>query len=424
MRATWQACLCGRSVTNSRPDQGVILIMALGLVIILALVGGIAAYLSTTNTQISGNEKSSTDAFFVAEAGAEEARARLRASAGANRIDDTASTNTNWRAYIGTAAKAAELGYDATNALHALYASLQNALDYTVEIRHTDDGAGNVEYWGDATGNGKFVRNFTTGTNVYVITSYGSTGKANKTVEIEVAPLPPPTAPGPLYVEAQTNILGSSTFLLGADPDDPAVEPCGGAPVAAISTTKPEAEGPIKQNGNPTVLGAPNVQYSAQDIDIQAMIDAYKSQTDFSYNVTSETQTGTQTPGPGDGWGIPDVGDTLQEPSTCDASNVVYYNTNDTYVKLSGSVKGCGLLLIDGDLDVHGDFHWYGAILVSGHIVYSGGGDKQVTGTLMSEGSADIDVVGGNANNVFCTDAVNGITSNRPLRILSWREML
>jgi Tfp pilus assembly protein PilX len=427
MRAIWQASIYGRSFTGRRDDQGVVLMAALGLVVILGLVGGIAAYLSTTNTKIGGNERISANAFFVAEAGTEEARARLRGGTGANQIVDTDHTNTAWRAYIGTQGKAEALGYDSSNALHTLYASLQQELDYVVEIRHATDAAGNIEYWGDPDQNGTFLRNTVGGshsTNVYVITSYGSTDSASKTVEIEVAPLPPPSAPGPLYVEATTNLLGSSTYMLGADLSDSTSEPCGDAPVSGIATPRTEAEAPITQNGGPNITGSPAIQYGATDIDIQAMINSYKQGADFSYNVTSETQTGTDTPGPGDGWGDPNIGDTLQDPSTCDTSSVVYYNTNDTYIKFSGGVTGCGILLIDGDLDIHGNFYWYGAVIISGHVIYSGGGDKHITGTVMSEGSADIDVIGGNANNIFCTDALASLTSDRPLRILSWREVL
>jgi hypothetical protein len=432
MRMQWQANTFGRGFPGSRHDQGVVLVAALGLVIILSLVGGIAAYLSTTNAQIGGNERISANAFFVAEAGTEEARARLRGNAGANQIVDTAPANSVWRAYIGTQERAEAIGYNASNALHTLYASLQNNLDYVVEIRHAADAGGNVEYWGDPDQNGSFLRNFIGGahsTNIYVITSYGSKGSANKTVEIEAAPIPPPPSAGPLYVEAETNILGASTYVLGEDPDNPGTEACGGAAVAAITTPLASDSGknggpPIYENGNPHIDGSPNVNYSATDIDVQAMIDTYKYRADFSYSVTSETQTGTEIPGPGDGWGNPTLGTTLQDPSDCNPENVVYYNTNNTYIKLSGGVTGCGILLIDGDLDVSGDFFWYGSILISGQVVYTGAGNKNVTGTVMSEGSADIDVVGGNANNVYCSDALTNITTFRPLRILSWREVL
>lgn len=415
-------------------ERGVVLITAIGLVVIMGTVGAIAAYMSTTNAQISGNVRMGTGSFYAAEAGTEEARARLSGSAGVNQIVDNDNDSTDWRVFLSSEdtaearlAAAEAAGYEAGNSHHTLITSLQQTLTYTVVIRHAEAG-GQAEFWGDPDGDGVFTRN-TAGAsasnmNIYHIISYGSDGTARKRVDIEAVPLPPPAAPGPLYVEAQTNILGASTYILGADQTNPGLEPCGEPAASGISVTLDEDEEPIRTHGDPTIEGNPDILYGAQDIDIQAMIDAYKPLADFTYTVESETLSGTETPGPGDGWGTPTLGLALQDPSTCNDSYIVHIDTQDTYVRLTGDTTGCGALLVEGDLDVHGGFSWYGAILVSGRIIYTGGGDKQVTGTILSEGSADIDVVGGNANIVYCSSAVNNINVNRPLRILNWLEVL
>jgi len=61
---------------------------------------------------------------------------------------------------------------------------------------------------------------------------------------------------------------------------------------------------------------------------------------------------------------------------------------------------------------------------VAGSITYTGGGDKNVTGAVLAGGSLDADLVGGNANIVYCSSAINNLTANRPLKKLSWEESM
>jgi len=326
---------------------------------------------------------------------------------------DTHPTQSGWAAFIGTTADATNKGYNSGNTMHTRVSSLQSALNYTVKIVHQTDASGNLLYWGDANGDGVNERTTTnTGLNVYLVTSYGAApGGANKTIAIEMARTPPITVPSPLYVEATTTIQGSSAFLIGIDQ-------CGSSHKPGLVTTL--ESGSVTLNGNPSITGvggaAPNITYNATNMDVQAMIDSIKGSANFSHNVTSDTFTGDQ------GWGVPTPGETLQYPSSCSLRNVVYINTNGTEVKLHGGVSGCGILLVEGDLRINGGFNWYGIILVSGAITFTGGGDKNITGGALAEASADADLVGGNANIVYCSTAVSSQTQNRPLQILSWAD--
>ncbi|MFH1305523.1 MAG: hypothetical protein ABIH74_03900, partial [Candidatus Omnitrophota bacterium] len=83
---------------------------------------------------------------------------------------------------------------------------------------------------------------------------------------------------------------------------------------------------------------------------------------------------------------------------------------------------GGGLLLVEGDLMLHGDFSWYGVVIATGSITFTGGGNKNVTGAMLSGGSTDADLVGGNANIVYCSSAVQNQTENQPLQVLSWKD--
>jgi Tfp pilus assembly protein PilX len=367
---------------------------------ILALVGSTAVVLTSTDLQIAGNYKSSSRAFNVAEAGIEEARQRLSPNS-TGQIIDNDSTNPEWTVFIGgTESGSVE--------------SLQAELSYTVKIAHLVD-AGNVVYWGDIDGDGIREKTNTSNSktrNIYAITSCGASGGANKTLIAQIAPLSPLNGIAALYVNAPTNILGTSTHVIGLNNDSL----CGaGDDVHAIASTLPS--GSVNEKGNPEIIGvgpAPDIIYDHPVIDIQAMVDSMKMYADQEYSVISATHTGMH-------WGTPTPGNTLQDPSSCSEYNVVYYDTGGTDIALTGGCSGCGFLLIDGDLEIHGGFSWYGQVLVTGSVIFTGGGDKNITGALLSGGSTDVDVVGGNANIVWCVKAVNP-AAYMPLAVLNWKE--
>ena len=407
-----------------RNEKGMVLPLGLMFLAIIAILGTTAVILTTTDLKIGSNYRASEQAFYAAEAGIEEAKGRLRKNADdLIRIDDGHPTSDQWRRYIGTDVKAKGKGYNSSNAMHKRLSSLSD-LDYVVEIKHQTDppsGSGNVLYWGDPDGNGISGRNTTVyngNENIYLVTSEGSSGASTKIIEVEMTRVPPVTTPAALYVEASTKIQGSSTNIIGTDS-------CGTDNKPGIATTKPNTE-PITTAGNPTVTGVvgvdPDVSYSNTNMDVQSVVDSFKSEADFAYTVTSATHTKTDTPGPGDDWGTPTLGATLQDPSSCSSNNIVYYNTQGTSITLSGGTSGCGILLVDGDLDMHGGFSWHGMVIVTGSVIFLGGGDKNITGTLIAGGSLDADIIGGNSNIVYCSSAIDAQTENRPLLILNWKE--
>jgi len=400
-------------------ENGTVLTVALILVAIMALVGATAVVLTTTDIKIGANYKDSGKAFYVAEAGAQEARQRLRIGV-TGEITDAHTDKAQWTAYIGTDPKSQKKGYDSTNAMHVRTASLQADIDYTVVIRHQDDGAGNVLYWGDDDGDGAWTRNITTGENLYLITSYGSTaGGSTKTVQLEVTRVPPITVKAALYTGTSATIQGS-VIVAGADS-------CGGSDLPGIATPQSDSSSPITVGGNPASVtgdeayGTPNVKYSEDVMAIQSMASFLKKCADFSYNVTSPpAYSATTTPGPGDGWGTPD----LTVP-TCDSYNVVHYDTNGTSISFSGNISGCGILVVEGDLDISGGFEWYGTVIVTGAFQFTGGaGDKNIMGAVISGESTDGDFVGGNVDINYCSTATEDQNKKHALPILSWKEVL
>jgi hypothetical protein len=399
-------------------EKGLAFPLSLAFIAILSILGTMAVVMTTTDLKIGGRHRTALQAFYAADAGTEEARERIRGGSASN-IPDPDQTEDDWRAYIGSATDAAAIGYNNGDSNHYLYSCLETDTnyDYLVEIKHLDDGAGNVMRWGDDDGDSVPEPNINTGENIYVVTSYGTVNGLEKTVRTEIVRNPPVWAPAALYVEAPTTLQGTSTFVIGVNQTG-----CGADPdVAGVSITL--GAGSITENGLPNIDGNPPKQYDAPNLDVQSMIDSMTNYADFAYNVTSHTFSGTDVPGPGDGWGTPVMGATLQDASSCGTADIVHIDTGGTYVRLQGGTQGCGVLLVEGNLDIHGNFFWYGLIIVSGHVTFTGGGNKNVTGAVLSGGSALADVVGGNANIIYCGNAVQAVQQNRTFRRISWMEV-
>src|SRR5262249_51349800 len=124
------------------------------------------------------------------------------------------------------------------------------------------------------------------------------------------------------------------------------------------------------------------------------------------------------------------------DPLTCppSQSHVVYFNMRDTTgnfdhsLKLSGGTQGCGFLLVQGDLEINGNFSWYGPVIVTGLVFYTGGGNKNITGALISGGQTTVntpdedDVIGGNATILNCSQSITDAVQKLPLRVLNWTQ--
>jgi len=368
--------------------------------------------------KIGRNHVVSVRAQYRARAGCEEARARLADDA-SHPIPDADPGQVAWRVYVGRLQDAVRLGYDPSDPLHSRYDSLADSLGYVVQISHHGDGSGNLLYRGDLDGDGLFERNTLTGKHVYQVTALASENGSSQTVQTEIAEMPSITVPGAVYAESTTTITGPSTYVIGTDG-------CSGLDIPGIVT--PQGPGSVSVAGGAHVLGSgtavPNVVFNAADMDLVGVVRFIAEHADHFYLAVSISHSATTVPGPGDGWGHPTLGPSLQDPASCASRTIVYYDTAGTYVKFSGGVQGCGILLVEGDVQIEGDFSWYGPLIVTGSVIFTGGGDRNITGTLLSGGAVICDVSGGNSNIVYCSTAVKGQTEGRPLQLLSWKSGL
>jgi hypothetical protein len=388
-----------------RDEKGIVLVLGMLLLLVATLIGIGALNTSTYDILISGNEKASVQAFYVAEAGINEFMGRFRAGA-ANKISDSDPSNPAWKLllakYPGKAAT--QIGYvsDDPNSIP----SLQNQLDFGVEIKHKMDETNQVIKYA--------------GVPIYILKSYGSTADGgNKVLEVELKKSPDYDPPAALYSEMPVHIRGSSTYINGNDA-------CGTTNKPGITTTTATTP-PITESGNPLINGSPPKVTQASsppptNLPIKEMLDYLKGDANFKYSY-NENQTLT---GYSDGWETPTSSDTTVPITYTGPMNIVYFNMQGTQtLRLAGDSHGAGILLVEGNLEIDGGFTWYGVILATGAVEHTGSGQKNVTGGIMAGENATIGIdIDENTGILYCSDVSNKLKDIiPPLKITRWREI-
>ena len=382
-------------------EKGVVLVMALMFLLVLGLLGMSSINSTLYDSQISGNKRVSEQAFYAAEAGIQEVVGRFRPDA-TGEIEDINPLNPNWRRFIALSPdQAAKVGYvSSTN--HLFFQSLQTRLDFAVELRHKVDIA-----------NAVVTRD---GHPVYLVTSLGVTPeRGQKRIEAELNPRPNLNPGGALYSEQPVTLHGSSTYIQGMDQ-------CGGNDVPGVAITLSLSSDPVTIDGSPTIEGNPAIQYDTPNRNLREMVEYLRKDANFSYAYGSnQTLTGMS-----DQWGIPSSSGTTTPLSYSGSLNIVYFNMGgNKTLKLAGGSHGAGILLVDGNLDLNGGFTWYGHVIVTGALDFTGGGEKNITGGVMTGESPTVEVdVGGNAAIIYCSGVQfqleNLVT---PVRMTRWREV-
>ncbi len=381
------------------------LVLGMLLLLVVTLIGISALDTSTYDIRISGNQRASVQAFYAAEAGIHEFMGRFRVGA-TNQVSDSDPSNPGWKLFLARdpGNGATQIGYVSGNPNSI--PSLQNQLDFGVEVKHKIDEANQVIKYG--------------GVPVYIVKSYGfAADGGNKVLEVELIKSPGYDPPSALYSEVPVRIHGSSAYINGNDV-------CGTTNKPGIMTTTATTP-PITESGNPSIDGLPpKVTHTGTpppaNLQLKEMVGYLKGDANFKYGY-NENQTLT---GYSDSWGTPTSSDTTVPITYTGPMNIVYFNLKGTRtLRLEGDSHGAGILLVDGNLEINGEFAWYGVILATGAVVYTGSGRKNVTGGIMAGENATNEIdIEGNASIIYC-----GAVSNKleeivpPLKITRWREI-
>ncbi len=428
-------------------QKGAALVIGLMFLAILALVGGTAVLLTTTDLQIGGNYKASVQAVSVAQAGTEEAKQRLKGSkTAANYAGDPATPiNQWWSSYIVSATAfppSDDPDYDSnytnyvpTTANHTDTTisanSLQSDLNYLVKIRHkrefdaeqaghatgnphyydgdgstaanTQASPGNIIYYGYGNPAQPAVLCQFTGTPVpgatpvEIITAYGKANNSSKVIEIEVVrPVPPPIT-STLYSKQDITFNGGGAQKVFGEDN------CGATSALPPAYTKSPAQS--IQNSTPDYTGDPaHPVQGTIDIDIEGYVEEMKSSA--TVTITSDQN--------GANYG------NATNFVTCYSDTSNPYNVNG--LKLQ-NVTGYGLLLVDGDLTLGGGINWNGLILVTGTMTFNGGGSGiNIRGAVLA--NYTIDINGGldlRYDSCMIEDSFN---SSQSIHTISWSDKL
>ena len=388
-----------------REEKGMVLILGMLLLLVLTLIGISALNTSTYDIRISGNERASVQAFYVAEAGINEFMGRFREGA-TNPVADNDPSNPAWKLLLAKdpGKGATQVGYVSgdPNSIP----SLQNQLDFGVEVKHKIDEANQVIKYG--------------GAPVYIAKSYGfAADGGNKVLEVELIKSPGYDPPSALYSERPVHIRGSSTCINGNDL-------CGITNKPGITTTTPTTP-PITESGSPSIDGLPPKVTQAStppptNLPLREMLGYLKGDANFKYGY-NENRTLT---GYSDSWGMPTSSDPTVPIAYTGPMNIVYFNLQGTKtLKLAGDSHGAGILLVEGNLEINGGFTWYGVILATGAVGHAGSGRKHVTGGIMAGENATNDIdIDENTGIIYCSAVSHRLKEIvPPLKITRWREI-
>ena len=387
-----------------REEKGMVLVLGMLFLLVVTLMGINALNTSTYDILISGNQRVSVQAFYVAEAGINEFMGRFRAGA-TNQIADTDPSNPAWKLLLAKdpGKGATQIGYVSgdPNSIP----SLQNQLDFGVEIKHKMDEANQVTKYG--------------GLPVYILKGHGFTADGgHKLIEVEIIISPGYDPPSALYSETPVRIHGSSTYINGNDLCDTTNKP-------GITTTTP-ATPSITESGSPSINGSPPMVTQAStppptNLPLKEMLGYLKGDANFTYGY-DENHTLT---GYSDNWGTPTSTDATVPITYTGPMNIVYFNLQGTQtLKLAGDSHGAGILLVAGNLEINGGFSWYGVILATGAVRYTGSGRKNVTGGIMAGENTTNEVeIDENTGIIYCSAVSNKLEEIvPPLKITRWKE--
>ncbi len=379
-----------------REEKGVALILAILLLLVLTLIGISSVNTSSYDSAISGNKRSSEQAFYIAEAGLSETKGRFKQGV-YGQITDSTPLDPDWRLFLAiNQARAEGIGYDSSNPKHVFVQSLQDKLDFGVEVRHKIDSNMNVVIYGWKP--------------VYIVKSYGfAMDGGRKAIEAEVKKgldLNPPAA---LYSQAPITVKSDSTDIIGDDR-------CGTFDKPGIVTTS-----------TVTVIGHPNIDTidadpSNIDLDLEAMVDNLKEYATYSREYVSDKTLQDMN------WGTPVLDPVTGVLSYTGNMNIVYFNMNEVNeLTLTGTSKGAGILLVEGDLEIQGSFQWYGVVIVTGSFRSTGGSTSiNITGAVLAANSSfnsvDVDIFG-NTDIFYCSDSIEWTNDFIPFKIFRWREI-
>jgi hypothetical protein len=410
-------------------ERGSVLIVTLLIMFAVGVMGATLAMLSSMDLKISGNQRVTTQALDVSEAGLNEAIHRLALANPTNAtvggwtgniaIGDPPPYDPLWEARLfltdpGSApSPSGSIVPTGTiqdpNGTYLQY-SRSSGTDDLLTIRHK---------WRDRNGDGtrdpnEVVRydpeqippeNFASGHPVEIVTVTGRMGLAERTVQAEVTKRKlTARTHAALYIDKAIRITGNPG-ICGYD-HDPAT-PSGTKPNACFAWH--ESDGHL-----------PGIATTGDDIDIQggaADVEGDPTPTDSSSSNPFYTLAELL------GLSQDEVNQILanaDNTSVTNPLNGITYLTGNGHI--NANTVGTGLLYCTGDLTVNGGFEYTGLIYIEGDLKMNG--TFWGLGAIVVRGTSDYNSSAGNAGLLYSSEAISqALGQYMPMIVLSWREL-
>jgi Tfp pilus assembly protein PilX len=394
-------------------ERGMALVLALLVLMVMTVIGAALMANVTIEKKIAGHKARDTQAIAVAEAGVQEAMLRIRNGD----VPDDVNPRRVTLIYNQVAGSLPVSGTDTTS-----LATVQPTGSYLNYSSATKPGVLTVKY---RTRGSSILRydenaatkiNTTTGNPIWIVTSTGRSGNATRTIyaevtrsRINVLARAAVAANVGIQFKGNINVCGHDHRMdtpVGKQPNE-----CNNglyfAPTAHVSCLPGAwSADSISKGGSSTVLGEPSNSQQYQSGFYSGPWDVLgMSQTEWWSWVGSPVSAE-----PGNPRGIYYLDNNSVKQ---DRTGNFHYNGGD----------GEGLLYIDGNLRINGNFTYRGLIYCEGDLDING--DCWILGGLIVKGSSTVKIANGSATILYSSEAIQQKISKYGgnLRTLAWREL-
>ncbi|MDD3642007.1 MAG: PilX N-terminal domain-containing pilus assembly protein [Candidatus Krumholzibacteria bacterium] len=415
--------------TGSRTDErGNVLVVTLLVLFAISVIGFTMAMVSSMDLRISGNQRTTTQSLFVAEAGLNEAIHRLSLPNPTNvavsgwtgnvAIGDSEPYNPNWgaRIYLTApgSAPAGNANLFTTGTIQDpgrpyLEYSEPNGADRVLSIEHK---------WRDLDGDGsrdanEIMRwdpmqippeNFNSGFPIEIVTVTGQAADGERVIQAEVTKRTIIVRTlGALYCDKAIRLTGNCDFC-GYNHDlntPPWTVPNA---CSAWHLASGHLPGVVTTGDDVKTQGSANVAGNPAPINMDPTNPFYS---------LSEVLGLTPTE-------VADMLANADNTSIKNPLNGITYIQGDA--KITSNFTGQGLIYVTGDLSGAGSFNFKGLVYVEGDLKYTG--TPWILGSVIVRGTSDWNFSAGNAAVLYSRDAITqALSGAMPCIVLSWREM-
>ena len=415
-------------------ERGAALVLVLAMLLALGFVGAALIYTAGGDLKVSGTDRRGTQAQFAAEAGVQEALARLAMRPGTDVTvngetfeaairDTTPNLDPEWEVGIYTPGGEVPSSGNASASFTPTVQAVASALDYA----RTDEWLSIRHKWRDLNGDGvrdanEIVRydaslippeNTTEGSPVEVIEVAGHFADARRRLRVEVTRFP-----------FTPNVMAALNCNTGADLRGN-VHVCGhNHSVDTPENVHLETAPPCSPNYDEGYDDLPAVMTTGDNVLVSGSTDLLGTPAATDTISTNPFYTLAEALGV-----TQDVVDAiLADPDHTSSHDgnplegITYIDGDATGGEKFNSVEGTGLLYVDGDLDISGGFAWRGLVFVTGDVRITG--NAWVLGAVMVQGESEYGFGGGDPSILYSRDMIRiALEMAFDYIVLSWKEL-